>query len=184
VWVRRLQSFGNDRRTKDATKRVLYEIGSQFDRTAGFDTLAQALLKDTATHLAGYGPPDFVIRASGVASPYGYRHAVDWYLQPGRIDQPADRRVVMDHARARWRARRPATAACEDAPLVRPLWQAPGRPESAPRPRRRLSQARGAALCKGVGGPGCTAPWRMSMSSPASPGPAGEYFRFVPPPTS
>ena len=49
----------------------LVAVGETYNPAAGFDTPAQALLRSAASELAGYGPADFVIQASGGQYPIG-----------------------------------------------------------------------------------------------------------------
>ncbi|WP_158610912.1 MrcB family domain-containing protein [Micromonospora endolithica] len=46
-------------------------VANGYDYHAGFDTKQQRLLRDAATHLAAYGPADFIVKGSGGQKPLG-----------------------------------------------------------------------------------------------------------------
>jgi hypothetical protein len=52
-------------------REYLSAIGSDYEAASGFDTTPQRWLAQAAHHLAGYGPVDFIIRASGGQRPLG-----------------------------------------------------------------------------------------------------------------
>jgi hypothetical protein len=52
-------------------REYLSAIGHDYDASAGFDTISQKRLAQAAQQLVGYGPADFVIRASGGQRPLG-----------------------------------------------------------------------------------------------------------------
>src|SRR5262245_1555649 len=47
----------------------LLSVGVNYDAAAGFDAAPQELLRKASAHLAGYGPADFVVKASGGQHP-------------------------------------------------------------------------------------------------------------------